>query len=85
MYWNLQGIFLQISREWISKEDGQSGQIKYEGETIIVTWKKIIKKVARTGEASAAKCCQINKTRKDMIGNIKLIPVGDTSSKLLNE
>ena len=60
LYWNLQGISLQIR---ISKEDKLSGQLKYNDRIIIITWKKRNK--SKKEEASTAKCCQLNEIGKD--------------------
>ena len=67
MYWNLQGIPLQISgdMEKISREDRQLGQIKCDNRIMIITWKKRTKKAVRRGAASAANCGQLNGTKKE--------------------
>ena len=67
MYWNLQGIQLQISGDTgrISKVVGQSGQIKYIGGAIIIEWKNRTIRVTKRGKASAAKCCQLKSNKKD--------------------
>ena len=67
MYWNLQGISLQISSDTdrISKEGRKSGQIKFEEGMVILTGKKMIRKGVKRGEASAVKCYQLKVTKKE--------------------
>ena len=66
MYWNLQGIPLQISRDIdrISKEGRQSGQMKSEDAIIKIAWKKRTKEAMKRGEPREAKCCQLKGTKK---------------------
>ena len=68
MYWNLQGIHLQISRDTdrISKEDRQSGQMKIEDAIIKIAWKKRTLKAVKRGEAREANCCQLKETKNDL-------------------
>ena len=85
MYWNLQGMHLQISKDIkrISKEGRQSGQMKCDDWIIKTTRKKekSFKNASKMGEASAAKCCQLKETKKDTtMGNIKIMQKSLNSS-----
>ena len=55
--------------------------MKYDSVIIIFAGKKIAKKEIKKGEAIAAKCYQLNKTKKVIPrGNIKLMLIGEISN-----